>query len=194
MAIACRIALGILFVTAGGAKARNSQAFAQYLQEPFGRAARWVAVAVVVIEVVMGLVIWVAGIHTSLLVLITVFIGGASLVYAFRLSLADRTTCHCWGSSDTRSDADTANMLWPAVVGARNSAILLAAWGAYGTGGVGVRAGILLAPLAFVTGGLLASIVLERRRLRLPTHPRRRVFEPQLRRNLMALRWYEGSD
>lgn len=196
-----RVGLSGLLLVAAIGKARSLDAFVRYLRRPFGRLAPIIGVVAIGAEVLLAISLLVIGDAVITRLAVAGFLLLASAVYAVRLISDDATRCNCWGATPLgREESAIARIVRPAWIGLRNGAILALAWAAGNGPGIGsshLRPAdvlvLLAAPCGVVCAGLVASVAVRRRHLKLARHPLRAVLAPRLS-NLVALSWYsDGS-
>jgi hypothetical protein len=210
--IVSHIILAVVFASAALTKSRAFPSFVDYLRIPFRRFARAAAIFIVCIEWILapGLLIPIA----SPLALIgaAVFFLVASLFLALRLTLADETSCNCWGinqRTDSRKDTIfpqlyttsyemVINIFKPAWYGLRNGFLLFMSYfliflnvsknGKIPTSWEEDLGIFLLCPL-LICIGLVLSIIKKWFLLRQEEHPLKKLLAPHLE-PLVALSWY----
>lgn len=189
-----REVIAAVLVAAAIGKGRTLSDFVDYLAIPFGRGAGAVARLVLGTEIVLGGLLAIAGRIPFAGFACLGFLLVSSAVYAARLSLSPDSRCNCFGHNTRMTESSWLRMTHPAWYALRNAAIGMVAWQATNRpdqwqGAVISGAAIVL----IVVIGLVASVALERHRLRLPEHPLRAEFAPRLG-DLIALTWYQDGE
>jgi hypothetical protein len=198
--------LAVLVGSAAVAKILSFLPFVSYLNVLFRNYARSIAILVISFEAVLSVSLIMAVLmHRGLpllLPMVGIFFLAATVVVAYRLVLYHDTKCGCWGTNYKRlpqSDGIIASILRPLWYGLRNGLLLV------GTGALfdlsqneyislstlGATLIFAVCPLVIATG-MIVSVVVQRRWLKLEEHPLKRELAPRLA-PLVALSWYTDN-
>lgn len=188
-----RVALAVLFASSAVMKGRSIEAFEGRLRIPFRDYAKPLARVVVVVEGALSLGLLFPS--NTIPVAAILFLSVASLYLALRLILSDSAECGCWGSSDSVASPtpreSILNILRPIWYSLRNGGLLFILV-ALVTGQPATLVAAWMLPFVSTTLGLLISVIIRHRHLRLDPHPRVKVLGPRLA-PLMALSWHTGT-
>lgn len=195
--------LAVIIGNAAVAKLHSFSGFVDYLSSLFSSYARSIAALVIGIEAVLSVSLIIATLtHRGLQVVLIAtgcFFVAATIFISLQLVLLDSTRCECWGAGRKRApkrEGAIESMLRPAWYGLRNGILLSSTWLLLDLLKNGqIQTNVTSAALIFtiwpmiIAVGLVRSIVVRRRLLKLEEHPRKRELAPHLA-PLVALSWY----
>jgi hypothetical protein len=196
VARALSLAVAAVFAIAAGSKTRNIVALENYLRPVSGGHGRILTRAVLVAECGLAAICLVAAADRSFSgvagVAVTAFTAIASSVYAALLAAGDSAECHCFGTRRQASGESESNAVKPAIVAGRNVALTVCS---LSLAGLPIIDSLAIATIVVVAigGGLVRSIMVERRRLGTVDSTRVRRLAAQLGRLEAQTWWLDGK-